>query len=139
MSDAARSGLEIASQMVDERVIGLLEGSVGSSAFGAQLGELSLEFVFGRLWNRPGLGRRERSLVTLGILIALRQTDEMKIHALAALRNGCTVQEIEEVIYQSSAYAGFPAAASALGTMAASLRQGGHLPEEAPINEEHIK
>ena len=85
-----------------------------SSEFGGQLAELSFDSVFGRLWTREGLNRRSRSLVTLGILIALRATEELKLHFAVALRNGLTEDEIAEVIYHSSGYAGFPAASSAL-------------------------
>jgi 4-carboxymuconolactone decarboxylase len=65
------------------------------------------------LWTRPGLDRRSRSLVTLGALIALRATEELKFHFPIALRNGLTIEEIEEVIYHLAGYAGFPAAATA--------------------------
>ena len=82
-------------------------------AFATGLGELSLENVFGRIWTRPGLDRRSRSLVTLGILIALRAEDELRVHFPIGLRNGLTRQELEEVVYHASAYAGFPAAAGA--------------------------
>ena len=78
-----------------------------------ELGDLSLDHVFAALWARPGLDRRSRSLVTLGALIALRASDELKIHFQIALNNGLTLEEIEEVIYHMSGYAGYPAALSA--------------------------
>jgi 4-carboxymuconolactone decarboxylase len=80
-----------------------------------EIGVLSLDNVFGTLWARPGLDHRSRSLVTLGILIALRATDELRFHFPIALRNGLTRDEIAEVIYHASGYAGFPAAATARG------------------------
>jgi 4-carboxymuconolactone decarboxylase len=52
-------------------------------------------------------------LVTLGALIALRAGDELRIHFQIALRNGLSVEEIEEVIYHMTGYAGYPAAATA--------------------------
>lgn len=82
-------------------------------AFGDELLEIGIESVFGRLWARDGLSRRDRSLVTLGILIALRATDELEFHVQIARTNGLTEDEIAEVIYHSSGYAGFPAANSA--------------------------
>ena len=84
-----------------------------SERFAGELGTLSLENVFGTLWTRPGLDRRSRSLVTLGILIALRASGEMAFHFPIALRNGLTREELEEVIYHATAYAGFPAATEA--------------------------
>jgi 4-carboxymuconolactone decarboxylase len=93
----------------------LPEGDVDvhSDSFGGELFEIAIDNVFGRLWTREGLSRRDRSLVTLGMLIALRSTDELKIHVQIARNNGLTEDEIAEVIYHSSGYAGLPAANSA--------------------------
>jgi 4-carboxymuconolactone decarboxylase len=81
--------------------------------FGDELMEIGIDNVFGRLWARDGLSRRDRSLVTLGILISLRATDELSIHFQIARTNGLTEDEIAEVIYHASGYAGFPAANTA--------------------------
>ena len=81
--------------------------------FGDELLEIGIENVFGRLWTREGLSRRDRSLVTLGILIALRATDELTFHVQIARTNGLTEDEIAEVIYHSTGYTGFPAANAA--------------------------
>ncbi|HEY9263086.1 MAG TPA: carboxymuconolactone decarboxylase family protein [Mycobacterium sp.] len=86
---------------------------IGDGGFGDELLEIGIDNVFGRLWAREGLSRRDRSLVTLGILIALRATDELGYHVQIARNNGLTEDEIAEVIYHSSGYAGFPAANSA--------------------------
>ena len=103
--------------LLGEMIPGLLAADSGQlkqgDGFASELGELSLDAVFGRLWVRPGLDRRSRSLVTLGILIALRAEDELRIHFGIALRNGLTREELAEVIYHATAYAGFPAAATA--------------------------
>jgi len=82
--------------------------------FGDELLEIGLDNVFGRLWARDGLSRRDRSLVTMGILIAMRATDEFKAHVTIGRNNGLTEDEIAEVIYHASGYAGFPSANSAL-------------------------
>jgi 4-carboxymuconolactone decarboxylase len=87
---------------------------VAEGSFGSEMLPLVMDNVFGRLWTRDGLSRRDRSLVTLGILIALRATDELKIHVRIARNNGLTEDEIAEVVYHSSGYAGFPAANSAM-------------------------
>jgi len=81
-----------------------------SPDFCAEIAEISMDNVFAKLWVRDGLDLRARSLVTLGILIALHAYDEIKVHVPIALKNGCTLKELEEVIYHSTAYAGFPAA-----------------------------
>jgi 4-carboxymuconolactone decarboxylase len=81
--------------------------------FAPELMDIGLENVFGRLWTREGLSRRDRSLVTLGILIALRSEQELKVHFKIARTNGLTDDELAEVIYHATGYAGFPAAATA--------------------------
>jgi 3-oxoadipate enol-lactonase/4-carboxymuconolactone decarboxylase len=58
----------------------------------------------------PGPARRERSLITLAMLIALNREDEFRMHVKAALNNGVTVAEIKEVLLQSGIYCGLPAA-----------------------------
>ncbi|SFI33990.1 4-carboxymuconolactone decarboxylase [Collimonas sp. OK307] len=81
--------------------------------FGEDLVEIGLVSVWGALWARDGLSARDRSLVTLGILIALHADVELRTHVKIALTNGLTEDEIAEVIYHSSGYVGFPAAVAA--------------------------
>ncbi|MFF3201643.1 MULTISPECIES: carboxymuconolactone decarboxylase family protein [unclassified Streptomyces] len=81
--------------------------------FGEELVDLGLTGVWGALWGREGLAPRDRSLVTLGILIALGAETELKTHVRIALTNGLTRDEIAEVVYHSSGYAGFPRAVAA--------------------------
>jgi len=128
MNEAAiNAGLEVAAKMVDERTLGLMQTAAHSDAFGARLGQMALEYAFNDVWRRPGMAPRDRSLVTMGLLIAGRQTEELKIHIAVALRNGCTVQEIEETILQATIYAGFPAATAAYVVAVNVLREAGHL------------
>jgi 4-carboxymuconolactone decarboxylase len=109
MSDNRSEGLEVLRQLLP----GLPDTISSDGGVADELIELSLEHVFGALWTRPGLDRRSRSLVTLGALIALRASDELKLHFQIALNNGLTLEEIEEVIYHLTGYAGYPAAVSA--------------------------
>jgi 4-carboxymuconolactone decarboxylase len=125
MTGQFAAGIKVAEEMMGGDIAAAIKASVGSRRFGARLGELAADYVFGGLWARPGLDRRSRSLVTLGILIALRQPEELKVHVGAAIRNGCTVQEIEEAIYQATAYAGFPAAVQAAAVAGEVLRAQG--------------
>lgn len=83
------------------------------TGFASELMEIGIEGIFGRLWTREGLSRRDRSLVTLGILIALGAELEMESHFRIALQNGLTEDELAEIIYHASGYAGFPAANTA--------------------------
>ena len=105
--------------------LGLRQEIREGSHFGSETAKFSADFAFGTIWERDGLARRDRSLVVMGILIALRQTEELKYHVRIALSNGLTVKEIEEVLYQSIPYAGFPAANSAKTAMVEALREPG--------------
>jgi len=67
-------------------------------------------YAWDGIWNRPGLERRDRSLVVLAVLAALHHDGELGMHVRAALRNGVTREEIREVLLQVGVYAGVPAA-----------------------------
>jgi 4-carboxymuconolactone decarboxylase len=108
MKDVREQGLQVFRELLPGAEIDLRDGK-----FGDELLEIGIDNVFGRLWGRDGLSRRDRSFVTLGILIALRATDELKAHFQIARNNGLTEDEIAEVIYHASGYAGFPAANTA--------------------------
>jgi 4-carboxymuconolactone decarboxylase len=112
MTDARAEGLKVFRELLP----GVLpdgDDNLRDGGFADELLEIGLENVFGRLWGRDGLSRRDRSLVTLGILIALRATDELRFHVRIAKQNGLTDDELAEVIYHSTGYAGFPAANTA--------------------------
>jgi 4-carboxymuconolactone decarboxylase len=112
MADARTEGLDALKQMLPG-VIPAGATGLSDGGFADELGDMSLDHVFGALWTRPGLDRRSRSLVTLGALVALRASDELKLHFQIALHNGLSLEEIEEVIYHMTGYAGYPAAVNA--------------------------
>ena len=77
------------------------------------------------VWGRPGLDRRMRSAVTLTALVALGREGELAMHVRAALRNGLTVAEIKEILLQTAAYCGAPAANGAFAIAQAVLAEEG--------------
>lgn len=79
------------------------------SPFAEPFGELVTEFCWDAIWNRPGLNRSTRSLLNLAMLAALRQWSEFSLHVRGAIRNGCTPDDIREVLLQVSVYCGIPA------------------------------
>ncbi len=106
-----------------------------TNPFNAPLRALSEEFAYATLWARPGLGRRERSLMTLAMLCALNRPHEIRMHVPAALQNGVTVAEISEALTHAAAYCGLPAAIDALAVAEKVLHELGRLPgagEESP-------
>lgn len=77
--------------------------------FSRPMQELSTEYCWGKVWSRPGLERRDRSLINLGIIAALNRPHELKLHVKGALTNGVTREEICEVFLQVAVYCGIPA------------------------------
>jgi 4-carboxymuconolactone decarboxylase len=75
--------------------------------------DLSEQVLYGDVWERPHLGKRDRSLITVAALIAMSRPDQLKSHIDRALTNGVTREEIGEVITHLAFYAGWPAAMSA--------------------------
>jgi len=75
--------------------------------------EFITRYAWGEIWNRPGLPRHTRSLLTIAMMVALNRPDELKLHLRAARNNGVTLDEIKEVLLQSAIYCGLPAANNA--------------------------
>ncbi|WP_223446193.1 carboxymuconolactone decarboxylase family protein [Pseudomonas sp. BF-R-19] len=108
-NNAKEAGRKVVKEMLGDQFLESLETYAASGQFGASSAAMALENVFGDIWARPGLDNRSRSLVTLGLLIAQGQPEELKNHVRAALANGLSETEIEEALMQSIPYAGFPA------------------------------
>ena len=95
------------------------------NAFTADFQDFITRYAWGEVWSRPGLDRRNRSLMTLAMMIALGRWEEFRLHVRAALNNGLTVDEIKEVILHSAVYAGVPAANSAFAEAVEALKSCG--------------
>lgn len=80
-----------------------------------KLAELTDNVLYADVWERPGLSKRDRSLVTLSALIAMNRPDQLRSHLALARRNGVTEQEISEAITHLAFYAGWPSAVTAAG------------------------
>jgi 4-carboxymuconolactone decarboxylase len=74
--------------------------------------DLTEKVLFGDVWERPGLSKRDRSLITCATLVALNRTDQLKGHLGRALDNGVTESEISELITHLAFYGGWPVAMS---------------------------
>jgi 4-carboxymuconolactone decarboxylase len=93
--------------------------------FGAPLQELINTYGYGDVWSRPGLERKVRSLVVLGMNAAINRAAEFKVHVNGALNNGCTPEEIREVCLTVALYAGIPAANDAHRIALETFRERG--------------
>ncbi len=78
--------------------------------FSRPIQELVTEYCWGAVWTRKGLERKTRSLINLAMLTALNRPHELAVHVRGAVANGCTEEEIQEVLLQTAIYVGVPAA-----------------------------
>lgn len=85
----------------------------GADDFNRPFQEFVTEYCWGAVWGRDGLPRKTRSMLNLGMLCALNRPHELRIHIGGALRNGVTLQEMQEIFMQVAIYAGVPAAVDA--------------------------
>jgi 4-carboxymuconolactone decarboxylase len=96
--------------------------------FAPKLVELTDEVLFGDVWERPGLSKRDRSLVTVTALVALYRTDQITSHLRRALDNGLTTDELIEAITHLAFYTGWPNAMTAITTLKTIIEQAEQSP-----------
>ncbi|ATB39810.1 4-carboxymuconolactone decarboxylase [Cystobacter fuscus] len=82
--------------------------------FAPKLVELTDDVLFGDVWERPQLSKRDRSLITCAALVATGKTEQMNFHFPRALENGVTQEEFVELITHLAFYVGWPNAMSAI-------------------------
>ena len=110
MDDAARArqGMTVRRAVLGDEHVD--RAVVTTTPFTAPFQDLITRYAWGDIWSRPGLSRAERSIITLTVLATLQQENELAMHVRAALRNGLTPEQIQEVLLQVAVYAGVPAA-----------------------------
>lgn len=123
--DAAHRAVFDAGLVVRKEVLGgeyvdaALTRNAGTD--GEALQQYVSEFVWGSVWTRPGLDRRSRSLINLGMLVALSQHHELAVHVKGGLNNGLSREEIVEAVIHATAYAGAPAGLAAMRVVQQTL------------------
>ena len=93
------------------------------NAFNEEFQDLITRYSWGEIWDRPGLPRHTRSLLTIATMVALNRGEEFRMHVRAAFNNGVTREEIKEVLLQTAIYCGVPAANSAFHAAAEVFRE----------------
>ncbi|MBT5388065.1 MAG: 4-carboxymuconolactone decarboxylase [Porticoccaceae bacterium] len=101
-------GLEIRRAVVGEDYVN--QALANADEFSKPLQDLVTEYCWGSVWAREGLSRKTRSLLNIGMIAALNRPHELRLHLRGALTNGCSPDEIREVILQVAIYCGVPAA-----------------------------
>jgi 4-carboxymuconolactone decarboxylase len=105
-SERFERGLKIRREVLGDAYVDKSLGAASDFTWAAQ--EMATEKAWAELWSRPGLGRRERSILTLGVLAVMNRPQEFKAHVRGALNNGVTVAELKEILMHLGGYAGFP-------------------------------
>ena len=82
--------------------------------FAPKLMELNEQVLFGDIWERPGLSKRDRSLITVAALVALYRINELSFHIARACENGVSKDELAEIFTHLAFYAGWPSAMTAI-------------------------
>jgi 4-carboxymuconolactone decarboxylase len=123
--ERSEAGEKIIREMMGEEAAGRLLASAESGTFGSAVARYAIDEAFGEIWTRPGLDRKARSLVSMAVMVALRQPNEFAIHMNIALNNGLTLNEIEEALIQTLPYVGYPAVATALAAAGKVIQERG--------------
>lgn len=113
MGDESRyeKGMEVRREVLGEAHVARAEAN--KTAFDVDFQQLITEMAWGSVWARPGLSRKTRHLLTIGLLAALGQEKELTMHLRATRNTGVSAEEVREVLLQVAIYAGVPAANTA--------------------------
>lgn len=122
-SERARQGMSVRREVLGDQHV---EAAVArTTAFTGPFQDFITRYAWGEIWSRPGLSRAERSIVTLTVLAALQHEGELAMHVKAALRNGLTPEQIQEVLLQVALYAGVPVGNRAFAVAQRALAEAG--------------
>ncbi len=106
-----QTGMNIRKEIFGADVIERRMSSAGE--FGAPLQKLINQYAYGEIWGREALPRKIRSLLVLAMMCAANRPHELRIHLRGAITNGCSKEEIREVLLQVAIYCGIPASLDA--------------------------
>ena len=119
-----QKGLDIREEVLGTRALAARDDFYGP------LQELVVQYCWGEIWGRSGLTRRERSLIIMGQLAALKSIRQFKLHVRGALNNGVKKEEIMELVLQTAIYCGVPSAIDAFRG-AKEIFEGEDVPQTA--------
>lgn len=109
--DMYQTGMAIRKEMYGAEVVDRRMASAGE--FGAPLQKLINQYAYGEIWGREAMSRKMRSLMVLAMMCAANRPHELRIHLRGALKNGCSKDEIREVLLMVAIYCGIPASLDA--------------------------
>lgn len=98
--------------MTNEKSAPAVRSRIGDVA--PKLADLTEKVLFGDVWERPGLSKRDRSMITVSALVAMNRTEQLPFHLRRAIENGVKQDELVELITHLAFYSGWPTAMSAI-------------------------
>ncbi len=122
-SERYQAGLAVRRQTLGEAYVNAALDN--ASEFTRPFQEFVTKYAWGEVWTGDELPKRDRSLVTVAMLAAMNQHDELRLHLAAAVRNGCKPEEIRAALFHVALYAGLPAAVSAFKIAQQVLSEAG--------------
>lgn len=105
------AGMRVRRSVLGDEHVNCAEAA--KTEFDGEFQDLITRYAWGEIWARPGLPRHTRSLLTIGLMVALNRNEELRLHLRSAAKNGVTGDEIREVLLQCAIYCGVPAANAA--------------------------
>lgn len=129
LDDKSERGLAVIGGMMGPEFAGKMREGATSGKFCSDITRMALDYSFADSWGREGLAPREKSLVVIAALIALKQPAELRNHVKIGVANGLTVADLESLLIQLSSYVGFPCIASAQTAVIEALRRVGLDPD----------
>jgi 4-carboxymuconolactone decarboxylase len=106
-SELYEKGLKLRREVLGDDYVDRSLASVDD--FNREFQAMVTEHAWGAIWSRPGLSKKQRSLLNLAMLAALNRPEEFELHFRGALKNGCTLDELKETLLQIAVYCGMPA------------------------------
>ena len=120
--DRAEAGMQLRRSVLGDAHVDRAQAA--TTDLDAEFQDLITRYAWGEIWTRPGLPRHTRSLLTIGLMVALNRGEELRIHLQAAANNGVSSDEIREVLMHCAIYCGVPAANAAFHAAKEILSDG---------------
>lgn len=138
LGEKSERGLAVIGEMMGPAYADKLRAAATSGKFGSPITQMAIDYSFADSWGRDGLTRKEKSLVIIATLIALKQPSELRNHVKIGAANGLTVAEFEAILIQASSYVGFPCIAGATTAVIEALREIGMDPDVETAEEKGL-
>ena len=120
--DRAEAGMQMRRSVLGDAHVDRAQAA--TTDLDAEFQDLITRYAWGEIWTRPGLPRHTRSLLTIGLMVALNRGEELRMHLRAAANNGVSSDEIREVLMHCAIYCGVPAANAAFHAAKEILNDG---------------